>query len=413
MIRIKQNRCGYTGYTCDVSTALELSDALLGDLSCSIYGDTSTDNILNGFHSIPVNIKGMVNTIDRFVVISGGTIIQAPEKECKETLNPNDEGGFIDAYTNYKDAFNRPGQTTSSTIVDNYYTLEHPKDSDSELYYLNEAPIACFVSDDTTETEYVLGPGILEPMLPVQTAPINTNLPTAIDTTIDGILLVLSRLYVASGGQAIPTYPEIKGIIDILNVSNSEGVCEQFKISLTRGRAMHEDDEDHDTLKYAIKGGTIHVNGQALAVSDLADISFPGVSCSLVALQAFIKVEATPNTASSPVTFTASIEVLKSASPYLQSSRSVVYIPLGGVRTISNVGNASDGASTYYLHQIYQDNCYTDISLIHTAENGFIRLSGGTTHAEVMSYESATCDEDAEDTTGDTTEDTTEDTTGE
>lgn len=206
MIRVKPGRCGYKEYSC--VGIPKLTDHMFN------MEDDFVSSMMSEFDKLPVKIKGMVFTEDTIDMgwSTPGPHPEVAELTCRSDTDPYSYpgNGEVSIWGSTGIPFVVNGQTYHYPVyggTTGWADLFNSKISGStEYFYRNKVyikitgnttqylPIAdlthvpVFITGDTTNPEYEMGPGLLEPMLDTDFDPIGIDQIPAWEAGDDGFI---------------------------------------------------------------------------------------------------------------------------------------------------------------------------------------------------------------------------------
>lgn len=384
MIRIKPNRCGYTGYTCTGIDTLK-EPFRYGKMVCdtemnrtsfpnipweSDTQDSSKYHMIDNYKNLPTQLKGLMMTISQLIDMD--VALSYPEKECRTNVDPfrviGGVDGFLNLFAKYSD------RVTGRTEGSSYVHL------DSSLLCFNTDP-GTTTEEETSGEELTFEPGIIEPMLDTEFSPVGIELSTGLDASLDGIMIAIAMLTkwrTVVDGKLNDIYTRlghITGIRNMLISMQMESICREFKIELTSGDPIQWSGSKR-APKYKITEGSVYVNGKPIKI--------PGVSNIEGAFYRYMNFKITYDNKNVP-TVTASIGSQKEGD---------FSLGLGGVKLSSK---SQSGVPTYKVYQIVQERCMFSIELVRTRTSGFLlRESDADRHVPYIAYPYGTCPKEEE-----------------
>lgn len=384
MIRIKPNRCGYTGYTCTGIDTLkepfrygkmvcdtEMNRTSFPDIPWeSDTPDSSKYHMIDNYKNLPTQLKGFMMTISQLIDMD--VALSYPEKECRTNVDPfrviGGVDGFLNLFAKYSD------RVTGRTEGSSYVHL------DSSLLCFNTDP-GTTTEEETSGEELTFEPGIIEPMLDTEFSPVGIELSTGLDASLDGIMIAIAMLTkwrTVVDGKLNDIYTRlghITGIRNMLISMQMESICREFKIELTSGDPIQWSGSKR-APKYKITEGSVYVNGKPIKI--------PGVSNIEGAFYRYMNFKITYDNKNVP-TVTASIGSQKEGD---------FSLGLGGVKLSSK---SQSGVPTYKVYQIVQERCMFSIELVRTRTSGFLlRESDADRHVPYIAYPYGTCPKEEE-----------------
>lgn len=384
MIRIKPDRCGYTGYTCTGIDTLK-DPFRYGKLVCDTEmnrtsfpstawtadtPDSSKYHMIDNYKNLPTQLKGFMMTISQLIDMD--VALSYPEKECRTNVDPfrviGGVDGFLNLFAKYSD------RVTGRTEGSSYVHL------DSSLLCFNTDP-GTTTEEETSGEELTFEPGIIEPMLDTEFSPVGIELSTGLDASLDGIMIAIAMLTkwrTVVDGKLNDIYTRlghITGIRNMLISMQMESICREFKIELTSGDPIQWSGSKR-APKYKITEGSVYVNGKPIKI--------PGVSNIEGAFYRYMNFKITYDNKNVP-TVTASIGSQKEGD---------FSLGLGGVKLSSK---SQSGVPTYKVYQIVQERCMFSIELVRTRTSGFLlRESDADRHVPYIAYPYGTCPKEEE-----------------
>lgn len=358
MIRVRENRCGYNGYTC-IGIA-PLTSAFSGD-EFTCYNDASpattgiTTTQIDNWYNIPESAEGFVMSVTPVPDMQLSSSVLAdkvPELSCPtETANPD-----MFNVADYENKITAGNKTDGQTLV-------HAGQAGAAL--------PCFATDG------VMVPALLETMVASPFAPLTIENQTANDAYLDGIMLTLAQLTrwryeinsrVSKLSQRVK---HINSIRNMVSAMHRQSICSEFRISLISGSPLQW--EGDETPRYRIEGGTAKINGIAYTVAGVTNIVPPFYAY----LNFFCQ-----NPDQTTGQYGGIICLLEF------TSRGDYSMGLGGVRKVK--GDREPGIPTYVLYEIVQERCEASAEMVRTSGQGVLFRNTGISPYKVLP--TATCD---------------------
>lgn len=368
MIRVKANRCGYTGYVCNGVAALPdvfttpvfTGDTVRNRTDFASAARPYLDNYLN----IPVHFEGFRMLVAPILVMDtgAGATVVAPEVSCMTTTDPFTVAGFVDLYDVYK----------SIACV----TTETPP-----VIFVTDLP--CFKPD---ALELPVSPGLLEPMIDTAFPPVNISTMTGIDASFDGVYIALETFHQwrivteARINNLIQQIYNLRGIRNVLVAMQMETSCNEFKIARTSGSILHIGSVSGGP-SYSVAGGGAIVNGKIVTI---------GTKSFTAPFYAYINFTLTAGTGEDAGTYTITGE--------LSNEKNANYsIGIGGVKQVDTDSYTESNTSRtrrHVLYQIVQERCNVDIDLVRMPKAGFMFYTGvGAVPFTTYAYEECESEE--------------------
>lgn len=280
---IAQNRCGYTGYTCNFTYSLpeafQTNDFTFDASVDTVPTSTSWDTRMDNYYNLPTLVLGSVLTADlmqdmRFPSTDPG-YEKYPELTCPvSTSDPN-----ADMYNSY--------QKTSSTATNGrikYRTEVNPSTTTPSSYTdISSAFVNTVSVSSGTVTEKTMFPGILEPMLDVELPAVGVTTITNMDAALDGIMMAnikMTQWRDIINSNVNVLFQKVRHISSLRNLlisENLESRCNQFQIKQTlsgtkRRVVLYEDSDSTAVVTYKITGGTVTINDVPVVVPGLSPL---------------------------------------------------------------------------------------------------------------------------------------------
>ena len=381
MIRIKPDRCGYTGYTCTGIDTLK-EPFRYGKLVCDTemnrtsfpdiaWGadtpDSSKYHMIDNYKNLPTQLKGFMMTISQLIDMD--VALSYPEKECRTNVDPfrviGGVDGFLNLFAKYRD------RVTGRTEGSSYVHLA------SSLLCFNTAP-GTTTEEESSGEELTFEPGIIEPMLDTEFSPVGIELSTGLDASLDGIMIAIAMLTkwrTVVDGKLNDIYTRlghITGIRNMLISMQMESICDDFRIELTSGDPIQWSGSRREP-RYRIGGGTVYVNGNPIRVSGTTDTG------------AFYKYINFYMQGEDPSIVHAEME---------NGPGGDFSLGLGGVKMSYK---SQRGVPTYRIYQIVQERCTFEIEMVRTQTEGFLfRTTDSAGDVPYIAYPYGTCPKDEE-----------------
>lgn len=341
MIRLRQNRCGYLGYTCSGVPAL--ADEYASTTQSCAAGVTSAIGSIDNYKNIPTTFKGFVMQQPGVPTLMTVTSSDVPELECSIEMDP-----FSDGYWNMYAAPGIYGGVWWQNAVSAYSTT-----ADSLL---------CF------STGGLEGPGILEPMLDTQFEPISIQAATNFDASIDGIMMTLMMItkwrgiiedrinwiMTHLGGRGSMDNSIASGLQNLMSAMfTTDPGCTNFQIYKATGSAFHiSGGTALVEPTYGCTGGTVTVNGR-VPITVTGVTSFGTGECSAY-LCLYIGTEDTTMA-------TGGLPITSGAIKYYRDPNAKWIFPIGRVKKYQTASGATTRG--YAAFEIEQYDCITDVAL--------------------------------------------------
>ena len=366
MRRIHKDRCGYEGYTC--KGVSRPSGTLSGT---EMTQDTDPSRVtglapevglaaalIDNYLNRPTLVRGMVMTVPDIQDMSG--VPSVPELACPTSSDPFGDG-FLDLFSTFAD------QTLVGLAPDATNTVLATE-------------LQKFIQDDGTEG--TMHPGVLEPMLDTSFSPVGVGPVPSVNSTIDGIMVVLTMLtkwrikvedfigtYRPSTSAAMKHLQSLRGA---LGKALGSSECDNFRISLTSGSAIVVGNAS--TPVYSVSSGHVRVNGEDISVSGLSGLSAP--------FSVYVNVKSSGSTTMGDsggglgyATRTVTLSTSRSGDMSYE---------IGGVHAASD----SSGGTAYKVYIITQAACEIDLTTLAVPREGLV---GVTTDGKVYTYQLAPC----------------------
>lgn len=364
MRRIHKDRCGYEGYTC--KGVSRLSGTLSGT---EMTQDTDPSRVtglapevglaaalIDNYLNLPTLVRGMVMTVPDIQDMSG--VPSVPELACPASSDPFGDG-FLDLF---------------STFADRTLVGLAPDATNTAL----ATKLQKFIKDDGTEG--TMHPGVLEPMLDTSFSPVGVGPVPSVNSTIDGIMVVLTMLTkwrikvedFINSYQPSSSLWRINALSKALGKALGQSQCDNFRIALTSGSAVVE--SGGAAPRYSVGSGHVRVNGEDFSVSGLSGLSAPFT----------VYVNVTSSGAASMGDGGNGLGYA-SRSVTLSTSRSGdLSYEVGGV----HAGSDSSRGARYTVYVITQAACEIDLTTLAVPREGIV---GVTTDGKVYTYQLAPC----------------------
>lgn len=363
MIKIKPDRCGYTGYTCtgigslhpifttNVKTATE-DIAPIANLE-----PINNTSLIDNYYNIPKGITGFVSVVPLIYSL------------------PNMATTIAGCYSS--DYIMKAASLMYAVYawVGKLY---------SEAVDIKNDKLPIFNEDG------ILSPGILEVMANPLPSNIDLEGMPDFDMVIDGLILslyniskwqdftnqridlILDKLQDIGGGGGV-SVKRFRALANLLVASNYDSSCSDFKISWKSGPIMMAPDlKTGGTTKYSVSGGTVQVNGQLVSVRG-ATFTAPFDVCVELTKDAEGVWEGT---------------LVESASVTYGAYIGSVNLVCGGADSeAGGYDNVDDG---YCYYQLVQGECILTVDYIHDeGSDGFVYLkeANGGVAVEIIDYE--------------------------
>lgn len=312
MIRIGTNRCGYTGYTCRGIPQLHGShEAVVEGTTITVQHMFNEANELvsamrQEFDKLPLRIKGMVFAADTINMgwPEGGPHPEVPEISCRYDTDPFSISKKV-AEQSSQIAVAINGQTYQYPVfgstngwVDLFNACDVAGGTDGYCYrrdvFLEKTldteeggvtvkghtlalvdNIPAFVSGNT---EYIMGPGLLEPMLDTDFDPIDIDTIPAWEAGDDSFIFTTTVLgawkavvddrfrNVYARLNNIPTAATDYNLRDLKREEYENTDCQNFRINLSSGDSLQTRGNQVANL-YTVTDGQVAVDDYSVYVS--------------------------------------------------------------------------------------------------------------------------------------------------
>jgi len=315
MIRIKSNKCGYRGYSCEGIPSLTSGGMFDSDLVSELDAE---------FAKLPVKIKGMVFTEETIDMgWNGQKHPEVAELSCRSDTDPESEDTNVSIWG----ATGIPVEINGSTY---YYPVYGGTNGWADLYnvkvegstqyfYRNtETGVLAATSDvylkcdggtfhnifDVTDhipefvrgctayltggTEYEMSPGLLEPMLDTDFDPVGIDTITSMDAGLDAVTfnnIVISNWRgvvddrfrnVYARLNSIPIGSTDYSLRDLKNEEYDESLCDNFRIILSNANGQALQTLGHTVANvYTVSDGVVSVDDATIGVTGKTGISAP------------------------------------------------------------------------------------------------------------------------------------------
>ena len=401
MIRIKADRCGYTGYTC---TAVQKLNPIFTNTEFSydpVPGHITGLDVsqLDNYLNIPELMEGFVMTLPQIPDMEAAKL-EVPELSCRIDFDPfSDEagatknetkvGGFMDFYQLY---------TASEKVI----TAE-----------VEGGTIASYALQTTLpyfETDYILQPGLLEPMVDTSFAPVPIDQITAPEAGNNGNLLAIGMLQkwrTLVNGRINDLYRKVRstfgeydaaGLRDMLNKQNKKSPCANFTMTRTSGQnVIKVENPDRPNIPmYSISGGTVYVDGTKVEVSGYTE---SGHTTTMGMFTAYLEIKGSTVDPAKPYVGTVKVitgnTVSETLSPLPKNTEDTYNFLIGGLRLIPPPENNQDpdysGGTKFKLYELVVGDCLENIELsggtggstTSWQYNGPFQVVGGTVTGSV------------------------------
>lgn len=373
MIRIKADRCGYTGYTCTavpklnpIFTNTEFSyDPVPGHITG--LDVSQLDNYLN----IPELMEGFVMTLPQIPDMEAANL-EVPELSCRIDFDPfSDEagatknetkiGGFLDFYQAY---------TLSGTTIT------------AEVEGGTVASYALPIALPDFGTDYILQPGLLEPMVDTSFAPVPIDQITAPEAGNNGNLLAIGMLQkwrTLVNGRINDLYRKVRttfgeydaaGLRDMLNKQNKKSPCANFTMTRTSGQnVIKVENPDRPNIPmYSISGGTVYVDGTKVEISGYTE---SGHTTTMGMFTAYLEIKGSTVDPAQPYVGTVKVitgnTVSETLSPLPKNTEDTYNFLIGGLRLVPPPENNQDpdysGGTKFKFYELVVGDCLENIEL--------------------------------------------------
>ena len=380
MIRIKENRCGYSGYKCigieDLKEPFRYKKLVCDteinrtEFPAQDWSEDTPDeakyHLIDNYKNIPTLLKGFMMTSS--TLIDMDVAVSYPEKECRTNVNPfltvNGEVGFLDMFSEYSDRVK--GRTEGSEYVD----------LKTNMLCFNTNP-GTAETEDTDGDELMFEPGIIEPMLDTEFSPVGIELSTGVDASLDGIMLAIAMLTkwrTVIEGKINDIYTRlghITGLRNMLISMQMESICDDFRIELVSGDPIQWTGSKREP-RYRVGDGYVYVNGNPIYVSGKS-----------VEGEFYMYLNLYKEGTDPEATITAEME---------DAPKGDFSLGIGGVKMTYKTQR---GVPTYRVYQIWQEGCMFEIDMVRTTDEGFLfRTKSGDSPYKAYPY--GTCPKEGE-----------------
>lgn len=365
MRRIHRDRCGYDGYTC--RGVSRLSGTLSGTEMTQDTDPTRVTGLapeaglaaalIDNYLNLPTLVQGMVMTLPGIQDMSG--VPSVPELDCPTSTDPFGDG-FLDLFSTFADRV-LVGLSADKVTTALAKSLQGFRNEDG--------------------TEGTMHPGVLEPMLDTSFSPVGVGPVPSVNSTIDGIMVVLTQLTKWRikvddfiNGYRAPSsgMSHITALRKALGSALGRSQCDNFRIALTSGSAIVA--SGGSAPVYSVGSGHVRVNGEDFSVSGLSGLSAPFT----------VYVNVTSSGAAS-MGDGGNGQGYASRKVTLSTSRSGdMSYEVGGVHSASG----SSGSAGYTVYVITQAACEIDLTTLAVPREGLV---GVTTDGKVYTYQLGEC----------------------
>lgn len=386
MQRINLTGCGYSiqggTYTCKPIPKL-----------ASVVGSATFVPSVVPLDAIPQHLEGFVMTLAPILDMEPATGLEIPELECRVELDPFKTTADY-AIKNLRSEYTKNDATLHDGFLDFYYFGNGYSDSvyiriDGGDQIKVKSEISPYIIGGTCSfnSEQVVGPGILEPMLDTEFSPITVDTIPPSDAHFDTTTylfdifdawreLVDMRLNNLHDFVVPFDYSDITGLLDLEVAKNLEGSCANFQIKMleTSGIPLAPTAAYTQSASlvptYQITAGTVNVNGTQVPVTQhVTSVYEPP-------FHAYLDITSGEDGYAGVVSAV--------AGPYSPSSgHTAIYI--GGVTAVNNAfaaGTLKDRVSEFLglgkeftEYEIIQGDCIADVDLLTGSESGYVYMT--------------------------------------
>ena len=261
MIRVAKNRCGYTGYRCDGLP--QVADKLLiAGMNCDTQRNRNPDSVgsfhkgdFDNYYNLPTNIRTFTQSVDHIWDMSA---IDLPIAEQTCSTGAGTSGGVTGLFL---DLYNRA----------NYNAIVDAKGCGSYVKVALNLP--CFNCGNA-----IYDPGMLEPMIDVDFAPVGVDVTSYADTLTDGVYITLAELtkwrlliddYINNMGDILAY--EYSLLFDLILSINR--IITDKPLQLTWDTSDLLICGDAAQPKFSVSGGVVYANNMPVCVSPLAGLT--------------------------------------------------------------------------------------------------------------------------------------------
>lgn len=390
MIRIKKDRCGYSGYSC--VPLPQLQDNMF-DGDNQIVSALETE-----YNKLPIRIKGMVYSEDTINMgwPDGTPHPDVPELSCRKDTDPWSESSDVSVWgetgipvnvngttyyypvygvdSGWTDLYNAQQEQQVGTryfyrntivgvndaVASDVYILADGQQWNNIYDVLGHVPAFTENITDDVESSIEMGPGLLEPMLDTDFDPIGIDTIPAWEAGLDASVFANIVLNSWKGVvddrfrniywrlNNLPMDDVDENLLDLIDKDNSENECPTFQITLTGGTALQSVGSFTENT-YEVAYGTLPINGVDIHLLPLSGLTFHFEEDDTI-----IYIWLTVDEDEEPISgepYTAAV-VADSEEPEADH----VYL-IGGVAKI--VGGTDN--DSYVLFKIFQENCITEV----------------------------------------------------
>lgn len=401
MHRINLTGCGYSiqggTYTCKPIPKL-----------ASVVGSATFVPSVVPLDAIPQHLEGFVMTLAPILDMEPATGLEIPELECRVELDPFKTTADY-AIKNLRSEYTKNDATLHDGFLDFYYFGNGYSDRvyiriDGGDQIKVKSDVSPYIIGGTCSfnSEQVVGPGILEPMLDTEFSPITVDTIPPSDAHFDTTTYLFDifdawRELVDMRLNNLHDFvvPMAEQDLTLEVGKNLEGPCGNFQIVLATGTPLaptkeYEDHPDQLAPKYWITGGTLLVNGYTVGVvgstvhyEGIEDGTTTHIYGQTVGIGGPFDAYLVLSSGTQPENpYTGRIVVTRDKTLTYNNAELTTYI--GKVQMIDNdlpdnlwdiTSRFLHSGTEYTEFEIKQGDCITDLEWIAGQENGYIHMT--------------------------------------
>ena len=384
MKRIQPTGCGYNTYICSGLPAI--TSGFREGSTAIPMPIVSGGTFVYDKSAIPQQLEGFVMTLTP-VIDMDTTELEIPELECRTEFNPfeisgdtvyknagadytglesNNHDGFLDFYLN-GGTIGMPITAESKTYKEAVYIRV---DGATTPVYVPDSENPYILGGTCTFTDQqVVGPGILEPMVDTDFSPITIDTIPPQDAYFDTTTYLFDifdawRELVDNRLNNMHDYvipyddSSANGILNLLNESNRDGLCTNFKIQQINPDVpvIGITGATSALPQYEVGPGKITIDGVVYTITE-SDMGEPP-------FDAYLDIRA------STVTAGRYVPIIVKNLPATPHSQHLKYVYIGSVKEVTGSTAFPYDGSSYRLYEIHQGDCILDLNLTGGTSTG-------------------------------------------
>lgn len=413
MNRLKPDRCGYSGYVCVGLPKLKppfrygkmVADTHVARIANFVpdfpagTSEANKWNWIDNYLNLPTKVSAMsmsLDTLPDMGVITGHRL-GGGYWVCDNPPHGDPPGVVCPEPPELHSWLYTPGDINDTYMWNFSINIPMGRITPQGNEWDNLPAAMCFTENPNTDpeasatsygAEYTLLPAPLEPLYKNDTFSPQVTTTPVYDAMFNGMTITVEKLQQWNGAvehqlniaarmlnrhttqissDIMPKLTELSnmlsGMMQLIKTTNSESMCDSFKISLLNGLPVGIGADSAPTT-YSVGGGSILINGKSVSVSGLASVTAP--------FYVYLNIAYSNS----------------SLTVNLGTSPSGTYsLGIGGVRKVSTGSTEND----WVLWEIQQERCQISLDMIRTANAGILFRLSDNVDMPYIALETAPC----------------------